>query len=305
MRKAKLVLILSIFLLIHAGIFGEDSTITLQWNSFPQIKELNGSAQSGDAVFRQYQKEVENARAHVSWAGKPAGRGALEADEFTFYRYTLQNEDFMSLYARCNVGQAAIATLNHLAGPEDIGGVKTILLPSVPGLYISDSPKTDLEKLLASQVNKELDGFAFTIAYDNGSREGFFCIPGGDFNKTLRAFFLNPGKFAFPLKEYTITSHYGSRINPITGNLRVHQGLDLAAPAGTPVYPTREGEIIDEGYDDIYGNYIIIKHDGNWASLYGHLEKILAPLHFSVKSTTIIGRVGSTGQSTGPHLHFE
>jgi murein DD-endopeptidase MepM/ murein hydrolase activator NlpD len=95
------------------------------------------------------------------------------------------------------------------------------------------------------------------------------------------------------------------RKNPVTGNMRLHQGLDLAAPAGTEVYAAGDGVVTEIGKDSIYGNYIIIKHSGNWASLYGHLQKIGTSLHSAVKSGMLIGWVGSTGQSTGPHLHFE
>jgi murein DD-endopeptidase MepM/ murein hydrolase activator NlpD len=95
------------------------------------------------------------------------------------------------------------------------------------------------------------------------------------------------------------------RKNPVTGNMRVHQGLDLAAPLGTEVYAAGNGIVTEVGNDPVYGIYIIIKHNDNWASLYGHLQKTLVSLRMNVKSGTIIGLVGSTGQSTGPHLHFE
>jgi murein DD-endopeptidase MepM/ murein hydrolase activator NlpD len=63
--------------------------------------------------------------------------------------------------------------------------------------------------------------------------------------------------------------------------------------------------VAEVGEDPIYGNYIILQHDENWVSLYGHLSAVHAVLRSSVRSGTLIGNVGSTGQSTGPHLHFE
>jgi murein DD-endopeptidase MepM/ murein hydrolase activator NlpD len=95
------------------------------------------------------------------------------------------------------------------------------------------------------------------------------------------------------------------RQNPVTGNTSFHQGLDLAAPQGTPVYAAQNGTVSEQGADPIYGNYIIITHNNNWISLYGHLSTIETSLYQQVNSGTLIGRVGSTGQSTGPHLHFE
>jgi murein DD-endopeptidase MepM/ murein hydrolase activator NlpD len=73
---------------------------------------------------------------------------------------------------------------------------------------------------------------------------------------------------------------------------------------GTEVFAAREGVVSAQGQDPIYGNYIIISH-GDWSSLYGHLSEIKTVLRSNVRSGTLIGKVGSTGQSTGPHLHFE
>ncbi len=95
------------------------------------------------------------------------------------------------------------------------------------------------------------------------------------------------------------------RANPFSGNVVMHQGVDLAAPEGTEVYAAADGVVTYTGFDPIYGNYIIISHSDRWTSLYGHLQIIEAVLRTNVKSGSLIGRVGSTGQSTGPHLHFE
>jgi murein DD-endopeptidase MepM/ murein hydrolase activator NlpD len=85
----------------------------------------------------------------------------------------------------------------------------------------------------------------------------------------------------------------------------MHQGMDLAAPEGTEVLAVSDGTVTDAGFDPVYGNYIIISHSEKWTSLYGHLQKIEIALRSTVKSGSLIGRVGTTGQSTGPHLHFE
>jgi murein DD-endopeptidase MepM/ murein hydrolase activator NlpD len=81
--------------------------------------------------------------------------------------------------------------------------------------------------------------------------------------------------------------------------------LDLAAPEGSDVFTAAEGVVTETGSDGVYGNYIVIQHRENWASLYGHLSKIEVVLRQEVRSGSLIGKVGSTGQSTGPHLHFE
>jgi murein DD-endopeptidase MepM/ murein hydrolase activator NlpD len=85
----------------------------------------------------------------------------------------------------------------------------------------------------------------------------------------------------------------------------MHRGLDLAAPEGSEVYAVRSGIVAGLAEDPIMGKYIILQHDNNWVSFYGHLSEINTTLRAEVPSGAFIGRVGSTGQSTGPHLHFE
>jgi murein DD-endopeptidase MepM/ murein hydrolase activator NlpD len=274
---------------------------------FPVITRLG----SEDTAFRQYLADVDAARRRLAQMriaarqrdGQAGNSRDLEilAEALTIYAYTpAAGEDLLSLAARCNIPQASLATLNHIPHPGDMGAAGTLLLPSIPGLYIPEEPTTDLERLLHSGRD-ETAGIRITI-----SAEKFRFIPGldEDFSPTERAFFLSPA-FRFPLRNYRVTSSFGPRINPVTGNFRVHQGLDLAAPLGTEVYAVREGVVTEQGEDTIYGKYIIIQHGDNWVSLYGHLSEIDTVLLSRVRSGTVIGKVGSTGQSTGPHLHFE
>jgi murein DD-endopeptidase MepM/ murein hydrolase activator NlpD len=225
------------------------------------------------------------------------------AGGLTLYAYTPQpEEDLLSLAARCSIPYAGLASLNRLAHPDELAGTPSLLLPSVPGIFIPEKPSSDLERLLgASHAGEE--GVELLIRR-GGRTETFRFIPGGDFSAAERVFFLNRG-FRFPLNSFTLTSAFGPRINPVTGVYRNHQGIDLAAPEGTEVYAVREGEVIDMGEDAVYGRYIIIRHGEDWVSLYGHLSKTETALHSAVRSGSLIGRVGSTGQSTGPHLHFE
>jgi murein DD-endopeptidase MepM/ murein hydrolase activator NlpD len=184
---------------------------------------------------------------------------------------------------------------------------KPLLLPTVPGIFVPERLESDLERLLASSrlPSTEFDSSEIVIGGEAGEQgAGFLFIPGGEFNSTERAFFLNSG-FRFPLRSYRLTSGFGMRTNPVTGNLRLHQGLDLAAPAGTEVYAAGSGIVTEVGNDPIYGIYVVIKHNDNWASLYGHLQRAGVTLRSTVISGNLIGWVGSTGQSTGPHLHFE
>jgi murein DD-endopeptidase MepM/ murein hydrolase activator NlpD len=102
-----------------------------------------------------------------------------------------------------------------------------------------------------------------------------------------------------------ITSRFGWRTHPLTGNRRFHSGLDIGAPAGSPVVATGDGTVISAGWNGGYGKAIIIQHSDTQQTLYGHLSEISVQAGQTIAQGTVIGLVGSTGNSTGPHLHFE
>ena len=118
--------------------------------------------------------------------------------------------------------------------------------------------------------------------------------------------------FICPLKSYTrISSEYGWRKNPVTGVNKLHAGTDFAAPAGTPIYAAASGYVQVAGWSSGgYGNYVIIYHgtmsDGNqYSTLYGHMRSVATSAGKYVQQGELIGYVGSTGNSTGNHLHLE
>jgi murein DD-endopeptidase MepM/ murein hydrolase activator NlpD len=113
-----------------------------------------------------------------------------------------------------------------------------------------------------------------------------------------------PGALAWPVSG-TITSPFGYRQNPFGGGMEFHQGLDIAAPMGTTVQAASGGTVISAGWYGGYGNYILIDHGGGMATGYGHLSQIFVSAGQPVQKGQAIGAVGSTGMSTGPHLHFE
>jgi murein DD-endopeptidase MepM/ murein hydrolase activator NlpD len=107
------------------------------------------------------------------------------------------------------------------------------------------------------------------------------------------------------LRPAPVTSRYGWRTHPLTGTRRFHSGIDIAAATGTPVVAAGSGTIISAGWNNGYGKAIVIQHDDNHQTLYGHLSDISVQAGQSIVKGTVIGKVGSTGNSTGPHLHFE
>ena len=114
------------------------------------------------------------------------------------------------------------------------------------------------------------------------------------------------GSFIFPVASYTyISSRFGERIHPITGELKNHNGMDIASNMGTTVYAADGGRVVLAEWYGGYGNCIMIEHGNGYKTLYGHLSVISVKNGQTVNQGDAIGQVGSTGNSTGPHLHFE
>ena len=103
-----------------------------------------------------------------------------------------------------------------------------------------------------------------------------------------------------------IASGFGYRIDPVYKDRRLHAGLDFTAPSGTPIYATADGTVSDAGFHTGgYGNRVVINHGFGYQTLYGHMSKIKARVGEKVKRGEVIGYVGTTGKSTGPHCHYE
>ncbi|HZP00555.1 MAG TPA: M23 family metallopeptidase [Terriglobia bacterium] len=102
-----------------------------------------------------------------------------------------------------------------------------------------------------------------------------------------------------------ITAGFGQRMDPFSGENANHSGLDISAPAGSPVVATADGIVLHASPDAGYGNEILLDHGDGFATRYGHLSRISVAVGQEVKQGQIIGRVGMTGKTTGPHLHYE
>ena len=120
---------------------------------------------------------------------------------------------------------------------------------------------------------------------------------------------LPEGAFQSPLRverwQNLITSGFGTRIHPISGERRFHSGMDLSSAEGTPIYPAQAGTVLITGNCSSYGLYVIVFHGGGISTLYAHCSRILVAEGQEVTPETAIARSGSSGFSSGPHLHFE
>jgi murein DD-endopeptidase MepM/ murein hydrolase activator NlpD len=169
----------------------------------------------------------------------------------------------------------------------------------------STSQQQEETKLLA-EVGLQRAEFAAEVAAEAAESANIeellasISVPGATASIPVGA-----GFFAFPIPGAPITSPYGPRIDPIAGYEGFHPGVDFGAPLGTPIHAAGDGIVVFAGQESGYGNYTCINHGQNIATCYGHQSVILVKVGQEVKRGQVIGLVGSTGYSTGPHLHFE
>ncbi|MBS1170926.1 MAG: family metallopeptidase [Burkholderiaceae bacterium] len=131
-----------------------------------------------------------------------------------------------------------------------------------------------------------------------GNKGGYYTFDG----KALKKAFLKS-----PVAFTRVSSGFSMRVHPVTGNWKQHKGIDFAAPSGTPIKAAADGVVESAKYSGGYGNLIVLKHWGQYSTAYGHLSRFASSLRKGQKVSQgdIIGYVGTTGMSTGPHLHYE
>lgn len=270
-----------------------------------EIKLKNEVIRQENEIWVQYQKDLQ---LQNKIKNMPENRTKnMEKPKNLFYKFSVKKDPdkyldtFNGLYARFQTGQGTLATINRLSSPNAIRHGMEIILPVQQGMYIPKKADSALEILLQKE-------FASLITDDtkiyeiNGTE--FYFLPALSFSPTQIAFFHDTG-MQLPLSKKIVTSQFGYRTSPISGKWKFHAGIDLAAPVGTEVFACKHGTVKTAAYSEIYGNYIVLLHDKNTTSLYAHLSKILVKKGQSVSTGATIGLVGTTGASTGPHLHFE
>ena len=221
--------------------------------------------------------------------------------------YTVKSGDTISGIAK-KFGLTNISTLisvNDIGNVRQLGAGQKLKIPSMDGIIYTVKNGDSLNSIAtANKIRMEtiLDVNELTTGVLSVGQQLFLPGVGLD-QQTLQS---RLGElFIIPIKEsFRWSSPYGWRADPFTGVQSFHTGTDLACPTGTPILAAMSGKISDVGNNRIYGNYIIINHGNGYQTLYAHMSKTIAKKGQWVSQGTKIGLVGSTGYSTGPHLHF-
>ena len=218
------------------------------------------------------------------------------------YMYkTKKSDDFFRITASFSTQPQTFATLNNLLSPSDFKNGVKYFISNRQGLFIPINKKGNrLVQFIRHVRYKEL--IESPIVKIN--EVDYYFLENEYFSAIEQAFFLKI-LYNFPVDDGVLTSSFGSRIHPITNRETWHKGIDIAASKGANVYSANHGTVEETGYDKTYGNYIIIKHLNGYETFYAHLSKIKCDENIKIEAGDIIGLVGSTGLSTGSHLHFE
>ncbi|MCL2138636.1 MAG: M23 family metallopeptidase [Treponema sp.] len=236
--------------------------------------------------------------------------GVLEPEAFSgpqvllYSTYILQKNDIIgNLAASFGLSEDTLLSANNIKNARLLQIGQLLLVPNQDGvLYtvkrgetleeIADRYSSDITAIC--QANELFSSFALP-----GSK---VFIPGAKLDWMERQE-INGDLFIWPVSGI-ITSPYGNRANPFGGNRSFHTGIDIGAPRGTPVRAAMSGRVSSAGYDSILGNFVVVTHHSGYRTMYGHMSVIRVKSGAYVGTGERIGDVGSTGQSTGNHLHF-
>ena len=257
-------------------------------------------------------KDTESAPAVLNGMGgadvTPQPEMGIEMPDLYYTVYRIKAGDMISTLAEDHhITQDTLISVNNIKQSRTIQIGQYIRIPSMAGIVYTtkdatETPESIAEKYKVSaakvaQVNQTELGTAF------GAGTTLF-VPDAELDWITRQE-INGDLFTRPLRRsYYISSRFSWRVNPFTGRRTFHNGIDMAAPKGTPIYAALAGTVVATGWDNVYGQYVTVAHHSGYKTLYGHMSKITIKKGAHVTTATKLGEVGSTGQSTGPHLHF-
>lgn len=227
----------------------------------------------------------------------------------SYMTYRVKSGDMIGRIAEAHgITQDTIISVNDVRRSRNMRVGTYLKIPSISGILYTVKDNGENALSIATKYNVDADKCARVNSIDKEASLAVgasLFVPDAHLDKeTLGT--INGDFFNRPLhSRYWLTSYYGWRSSPFeTGRRSFHTGIDMAATYGTSIFPARDGVVASTGYNNTYGNFVIIRHGSGYKTLYGHMQTILCVAGQGVDTSVCIGKVGSTGMSTGPHLHF-
>jgi murein DD-endopeptidase MepM/ murein hydrolase activator NlpD len=231
-------------------------------------------------------------------------------NELKFFFYKIkQGESLYSISKKLGISMDTLISLNSIDNAQNLGNGKRIIIPNLQGIIYCVKKGDTLENIasrykITTDDIKDANNIEQDQLMEGVLLEGtILFLPGATLTDAERAKALGYW-FSKPLRGL-FTSPFGIRRDPYTGEEGFHPGIDICAPYGSVVKASKEGLVTFAGWEGGYGKCIIIRHKFGYETVYGHLSQIIVGINSWVKEGQIIARVGTTGRSTGPHLHFE
>lgn len=255
-----------------------------------------------EPLFESIQTEDNISESSISL---PTNDDAL----ITYQTYRVKSGDMIGFIAdEFNVTQDTLISVNNIRQTRLLQIGQYLKIPSMPGIIYTVKESGETPTTIATKYKVDADKTALvnSISLDTELKAGTsLFVPDAELDWVTRQE-INGDLFHTPLKRrYWLSSYYGWRNSPFDSSKRsFHSGIDMASTAGTPIYAALDGRVTAVGYNATYGNYVIITHHSGYKTLYGHMKETACKKGNFVYTNTIIGYVGSTGLSTGPHLHF-
>ena len=238
--------------------------------------------------------------------------GMLEPESFSkprtllYNNYAVQQGDMIgNLAENFGLNQDTLISINGIRNTRRIQIGQVLRVPNQDGIMYTVKRGDTLQTIAEKQGSDvEAIRFANELFSDTAVSGSVLFIPGARLDWVERQE-INGDLFIWPTSGY-ITSSYGYRRWPFGGgNVRqFHSGIDIGAPTGAPVRAAMAGRVSSVGWDNVLGNYVVVSHHSGYRTMYGHMSTVRVKSGAYVGTGERIGDVGSTGLSTGPHLHF-
>ena len=267
------------------------------------------STQKEESLVRQKEAVTTEIVTNVEEKSENVYREIIKNEELPSLYYKMhlvrEGEQILQLAIAFGVSQDSIMSLNKIKNARLLQIGQLLKIPSMDGILYTVKERDSLES-----IAKKHDISLSALRHVNNIEDDMLAsgrvifLPGAHLDfMTIQE--INGDLFVCPLRgRYKITSRFGWRSDPFTRNRSFHNGVDMAIARGTPVYASLAGQVVSTGYSTVYGTHVIIQHHSGYKTLYGHLTSIFTRPNNYVGPNTQIGTVGSTGRSTGPHLHF-
>lgn len=292
------------------------------------IKNANRLAQGQTLIIPYSDELADQAIAEVKLRQAQAKAERERAEPVTWKDYQIQTGDSLwSIASKFDLSVDSILGSNNLKNPDVLKPGLTIKLPNQDGILVKVEKGTSLSGLAkkydvtetaicmannlksgakpAAGTELFLPGASVTVAaYRSASSSGGLSSKAPQVAKSAPLPVSKSKTFSWPLRG-RINSPFGWRTHPVLRKRWFHTGIDIKGARGTPIHAARSGQVIFAGWMNGYGRVVVLRHDSHYTTLYAHAQRLLVRKGQQVNKGQTIALVGTSGRSTGPHLHFE